>query len=164
VLAFRSHGGRGRLASLTASARGLARSPLRAARVVGWVAASTAARVAAAAACAAALGVDHPWSAALVIVPALELATVISLTPANVGITSAAVTFALRRRDIALGPALSAGIALHLVETCAGIVFGLGGLLLLAEPRLRRRIAAAGALGGAVAVPVVLCLSFVDVR
>ena len=47
-----------------------------------------------------ALGIPHPLAAALLVVPALELAGVVPLTPANVGIAggAAAVAFhALRR-------------------------------------------------------------------
>ena len=137
---------RGRVAHLVDAAAGLARSPRRAAEVILWVVASTGARILAAALSVAALGVAHPWSAALVIVPALEVAAQIPLTPANLGVTSAAVTLALRHRHVALVPALSSGIALHAVETLAGVGFGLAGVAALSGSRTRKRIAGAVAL------------------
>jgi uncharacterized membrane protein YbhN (UPF0104 family) len=130
-------------------------SPAVIARVVGWVTVSTAARVAAAGACCAALGVTHPLTAGLVIVPALELAKAIPLTPANVGITSAAVTLALRREHVPLPAAISTGIVLHVVETIAGCALGLGGALAIARPTLARRLVpVAVALSAAAAIGV----------
>jgi hypothetical protein len=108
-----------------------------------WVVASTAARVGAAACCCAALGVAHPIAAGLVIVPALEVATLVPLLPANLGVTSAAVTLALQHHHVALTAALSSGIALHAVETLAGVSFGVVGTLAVARPPVSRRIAVA---------------------
>lgn len=116
------------------------RPPAVVARVAGWVLVSTAAKVAAAAACCAALGVGHALATGLVVVPALELAQTIPLTPANIGVTSAAVTLALHREHVPLARALSAGIVLHAVETVAGCLIGAGGLLAVARPRLARRL------------------------
>ena len=57
-------------------------------------------RLAAAAAIAAAFGVDRPLAAALLIIPALDLAGILPLTPGNVGVASAAVAFALKAHGV----------------------------------------------------------------
>lgn len=88
--------------------------------------------------------------AALLIVPTLDLAGQMPLTPGNIGVTSGAVAMALQAHGVGLTQALGAGIAFHAVETAAGLVFGLAGTLLLARfptPAVRRRsIAAVGGL------------------
>src|SRR5919198_82247 len=71
--------------------RALGQSPGGGARIVGWVAAATVARVGGTAAIAAALGVSDPVLAALIIVPTLDLTTVIPLTPGNIGIGTGTV-------------------------------------------------------------------------
>lgn len=81
----------------------LGRSPRRAAALLGWVAASIGGHVAPAAAVAAALGVHAPLSAALVVVPALALAGIVQLTPANLGVTGAAVALVLQSNRYLLG-------------------------------------------------------------
>jgi uncharacterized membrane protein YbhN (UPF0104 family) len=141
----------GRLQQFAKAGRGLRESPSVALRLLTWVVASTAARVVAAACCCAALGVAHPIAAGTVIVPALELATLVPLVPANLGVTSAAVTLALQRHHVGLTDALSSGIALHAVETLAGISFGMAGTLAVARPGpgLRIALATAFALAGA---------------
>ena len=100
-----------------------------------------------------ALGIHAPVLAALLIVPVLDLAGTMPLTPGNIGVTSGAVTMALQAHGVALTEALGAGIALHAVETAAGLVFGLTGALLLAQfptPESRRiAIASAGGLAAA---------------
>jgi uncharacterized membrane protein YbhN (UPF0104 family) len=82
---------------------------------------------------------QHPLAAALVIVPALELAGLLPLTPGNIGVTSAAVTLALRGRGVPLAPALGTGIALHAVQTLVGVTFG-GVCALSLAPRLPSRV------------------------
>jgi hypothetical protein len=52
------------------------------------------AKVAAATALCASFGIDNPVRAALVLVPAVELAAILPLTPGNVGLASAAVALA----------------------------------------------------------------------
>lgn len=141
----------GRLQQFGAAAKGLRDSPSVALRLLGLVVASTVARVGGAACCCAALGIAHPITAGAVIIPALELATLVPLVPANLGVTSAAVTLALQRHHVGLTAALSSGIALHAVETLAGISFGLAGTLAVTRPRggLRIAVATAFALAGA---------------
>ncbi|HYZ77273.1 MAG TPA: lysylphosphatidylglycerol synthase domain-containing protein [Gaiellaceae bacterium] len=129
--------------------RTLWRSPLGGARIVGWVSAATAARVGGAAAIAAALGVSHPLLAAAIIVPALDLATLVPLTPGNVGVVSGAVAVTLQTRGVDLTKALTTGIALHAIETAVSIVVGAAGALYLARfasaTGRRRALAIAGA-------------------
>jgi Lysylphosphatidylglycerol synthase TM region len=124
--------------------REIGRSPIGGARIVGWVAFATAARFGGAAAIAAALGVHAPVSAALIILPALDVAGMIPLN-GNVGITSGAVAVALQTRGIDMSQALATGLAFHVVETVAGIAAGLGGTLYLFRFDARRLVAVGAA-------------------
>jgi uncharacterized membrane protein YbhN (UPF0104 family) len=126
---------RHRFAHLFDALAALERSPRAAAAVLGWTAASTLARLCGAAAICSALGVSHPMLAALVIVPALDLANVLPLTPGNLGVASGAVAIALQARGIGMTDALAAGIALHGVETLVGLSAGSAGALYLARGR-----------------------------
>jgi uncharacterized membrane protein YbhN (UPF0104 family) len=138
------------VAHLLDAFRAFGREPRRGARIIAWIALATTCRLGAAAAIAAALGVHSPVLAALLIVPTLDLAGQMPLTPGNIGVTSGAVAMALQAHGVGLTQALGAGIAFHAVETAAGLVFGLAGALLLARfptPAVRRRsIAAVGGL------------------
>ena len=95
----------------------------------------------------AALGIDNPLRAALVIVPAVELAAILPVTPGNVGIASAAVALALGSQGVESKVALSAGIAFGAVELLTGMVIGAAGALALAGPWVRPyvRVAIVGA-------------------
>jgi uncharacterized membrane protein YbhN (UPF0104 family) len=141
----------GHVAHLFDAFRELGRRPAASLPLVGWILLATAARVGAAAASAAALGVDKPLHAALLIVPALDVAGLFPLTPGNVGLTSGAVAIALQGVGLDLTTALAVGIALHAVETVAGIGFGLAGALWLASGALEGRrgmlVRVAGAVG-----------------
>ena len=121
-----------RLAHALDAFRALGRSPRAAVELVGWVGAATGARVCAAAAVAAAFGISRPLAAALLVVPALDLAGLLPLTPGNVGLASAAVAFALGAHGAGADVALAAGIAFSAVETLTSIACGAGGLLVLA--------------------------------
>jgi uncharacterized membrane protein YbhN (UPF0104 family) len=128
--------------------RELGRCPKRAAVLLGWTGLAMAIRVAAVAAILAAFGIDQPLAAAFLVVPAVELATTLPLTPGNIGVSAAAVAFALRAQGVEADAALSAGIALHAVETLTSLVFGAASALYLAgaQTGLRRWApAAAGA-------------------
>jgi hypothetical protein len=102
----------------------------------------------------------------LLVVPALDLAGILPLTPGNIGIASAAVAFALHAHGATYETALSAGIAFSAVETVTSLAFGAGSVLFLAAgtPGARRwTMAAAGAtaclgLGAAFGATVVLPL------
>jgi uncharacterized membrane protein YbhN (UPF0104 family) len=124
--------------------RGIGRSPIGAVRMAAWFAASTGARFGGAAAIAAALGVHAPFTAALIIVPTLDLAGLIPLS-GNLGITSGAVVVALEAHGVHMPQALATGLAFHATETGAGIAFGAAGALLLGGRRRVIVLAAAGA-------------------
>jgi uncharacterized membrane protein YbhN (UPF0104 family) len=114
--------------------RGAAATPGAVVEFCAWIAGGVAIRVLAAACAGAGLGLQHPVAAALVIVPTLELAGLLPLTPGNIGVTSAAVTLALRGRGVPLAPALGTGIALHAVQTLVGVTFGGVCAISLAPP------------------------------
>src|SRR5262245_32910305 len=106
--------------------------------LVAWVAGTVGARIAAAATVASAFGVPHPLVAALLVVPALELAGVIPLTPANIGVAGGAAALAFHAQGMPVGGALAAGMALHAAETGAGIVVGaIGTIAVLRRSPLR---------------------------
>jgi uncharacterized membrane protein YbhN (UPF0104 family) len=137
-------------------------------RLLTWIGISTVGRLASATAIAAALGIGHPLAAAVVIVPALDVASLIPLTPGNVGITSGAIAMALHAHGTSFTNGLAAGIAFHAVETAVGIMFGIGSLVWLApypSPAARRvallagtaswALGIAGAFSATVLVPLV---------
>lgn len=107
-------------------------------RVASWVAAATAARLVAATAIAAALGVPSPFLAALLVLPAIDLAGLLPLTPGNVGLKSGAIALALQAKGVDVTTALSSGIAFHAVETVVGLVFGSASALYLSRIRVPR--------------------------
>lgn len=143
-----------RAGHLLDSFRALGRHPAAALRLVAWIAASFAGRLAAATAVAAALGIHNPLAAAVVIVPALEVAGMIPITPGNVGVTSGAIALAFQSQGVSFTNGLAAGIAFHAVETAVGIMFGIASVVWLApyrSPAIRRVVllssAASWALG-----------------
>lgn len=147
--------------------RALAASPAAGARLVAWLALSTAGRLAAATAVGAALGIRSPLAAAIVIVPALDVAGLVPLTPGNVGITSGAVAVAFQAHGVSFTHGLAAGIAFHAIETAVGLMFGIASLLWLApypSPAARRVALLAGAaswclgIAGAFGVTVIVPL------
>jgi hypothetical protein len=118
-----------RAATMVASLR---TAPRAAYLLVGvWAVATLAAKIAGATLVCGALGVPHPLSAALLVVPALELAGTVPLTPANIGVAEGAAALAFHAHGLPMGRALAAGLALHAVETAAGIAFGGAGAGLL---------------------------------
>jgi uncharacterized membrane protein YbhN (UPF0104 family) len=148
-----------RLSAGRLSALASARSAAPSLEALSWLVVSTLARVAAAAASAAALGVPNPLAAAAIIVPVLEVATLVPVTPGNVGITSAAVALALKAQDIGMSNALAVGLVFHAVETIVGISFGIAGTLFLVgsrSPLVPRVAAVAGAVATLVVVGGVL--------
>jgi len=161
VAAFfaRRRSARRAVAHLLDAYRALGRSPARGARTLAWVALATAARVVGVAAIASALGVGSPLMAAVIIVPALDVAAIVPLTPGNLGISSGTMAVALQSRGVGMTEALTAGIALHALETSASIVIGGAGALWLARfrsPAMRRRVVT---LAGATA-SIVLAYAF----
>ena len=111
--------------------RALGRCPRAAAQMLGWIGLATAGRILGATAIASAFGISRPLAAALLIVPALELAGTLPLTPGNIGVASAAIVFALKSQGVAGDTALAAGIAFSAVETITSIAFGIGSALYL---------------------------------
>jgi uncharacterized membrane protein YbhN (UPF0104 family) len=134
---FRRHP---RIAQLLAGAAALERSPRSAAIVLGWTSAMVVARLSATVAAAAALGVPHPVVAALVILPALDVAGAIPLTPGAIGIGSGAVAVALASRGIGMSQALGVGFAMQALETLVSISVGSAGALYLARPGHAARV------------------------
>lgn len=120
-----------RVAHVLDAFRALGRCPRAAAQLIAWVGLATASKVAAATAIAAAFGVERPLLAALLVVPALDLAGVLPLTPGNIGVASAAVAFALHAHGAAGDVAISAGIAFSAVETLTSVAFGIGSVMYL---------------------------------
>jgi Lysylphosphatidylglycerol synthase TM region len=126
----------------------VALAPLRVARrstyaaVVGWVAGTLAARIVAAATAGSALGISHPLATALLVVPALEVAGVVPLTPANIGVAGGAAAIAFHAHGTPMHTALAAGFVLHAVETCAGVAFGAASTVLLARTTPWRQLIA----------------------
>ncbi|HWG56131.1 MAG TPA: lysylphosphatidylglycerol synthase domain-containing protein [Gaiellaceae bacterium] len=150
----RRRGASRRLAHAFAAFAALGRTPRAALTLVGWVGAATASRVAAAAAVAAAFGIDRPLAAALLVVPALDLAGLLPLTPGNVGIATAAIAFALAAHGAAGDVALAAGIAFAAVETATSVVCGSLGLVCLAAGTTGARRWTAAAAGATASVGV----------
>ena len=81
-----------------------------------------------------ALGVPHPLLAALVVMPVLDLAGIVPITPGGVGIATGAVAMALASRGISASQALGVGIAMQGVETLVSLVVGGLGTLYLIRP------------------------------
>jgi uncharacterized membrane protein YbhN (UPF0104 family) len=146
------------LLHLLAAVRTLASDPRLAAAALGWSAATTIARLAGAAAVAAALGVHDPAMAALLILPALDLAGAFPLTPGAVGIGSGAVAGALATRGIPMSDALATGIGIQGIETLVSVAAGSSGVLYLAAPgaAVRRWTARVAVVGAAAALAVLV--------
>ncbi len=102
------------------------------------------------------------------IIPALDVAGLIPLTPGNIGITSGAIAIALQAQGTSFTNGLAAGIAFHAVETAVGLMFGIASLVWMApypSPGARRIallagtaswvLAIGGAFGATVLVPLV---------
>jgi uncharacterized membrane protein YbhN (UPF0104 family) len=137
---FRSHA---HVAQLLAGIEALVRSPRALASVVCWTAGMELARLGGTVAAAHALGVPHPFLAALVILPALDVAGAIPLTPGSVGVGSGAVAVALASRGIGMSQAFAVGLAIQGVETIVSLACGTTGLAYLLKPNARaRRLAA----------------------
>jgi uncharacterized membrane protein YbhN (UPF0104 family) len=123
-----------RVAHVLDAFRALGGCPRAAAAVVGWIGLATACRVAAAAAVLAALGVEDPARAALVMIPAVALAGTFPITPGNVGVGSGAAAVALTLTGVGFPAALSAGIAFQALETAVSLLAGTAGIAYLARP------------------------------
>jgi uncharacterized membrane protein YbhN (UPF0104 family) len=120
--------------------RELGRRPRQVAPLLGWTFLATATRICAVAAIVSSLGVHRSLGAAMLIVPALDVASLLPLTPGNIGVASGAVIVALHGYGIGAEAALTISLGLHAVEAVAGVVCGAIGLLTVAgEPRVAER-------------------------
>ena len=150
-----------RIAKLLAGFAALERSPRGIATVLAWTVGMVLARLGATMAVAAALGLPHPVLAALVILPALDVAAAFPLTPGSIGIGSGAVAVALARRGIGMTQALGVGFAIQALETFVSIAAGAAGALYLAwpSPAVRRWTLRTATVGGAAALAAGLGLA-----
>lgn len=141
-----------KVAHLLDAFRVLGSSPRRAALLLTVIGGATLARVAAAAALASAFGLPRPLALAVLVVPAVEMAAFLPLTPGNIGVSSAAVAFALHSQGVDGNLALSVGMAFNAVETLTSLAFGAGSGLYLASGTslLRRRLATVAAATGCI--------------
>jgi uncharacterized membrane protein YbhN (UPF0104 family) len=118
----------------------LERSPRALMTVLGWTAGMVVARLGATMAVAAALDIPHPVLAALLILPALDVASAFPVTPGSIGIGSGAVAVALASRGIGMNEALGVGFAIQAVETFVSVAAGVLGALYLAGSRSAVRL------------------------
>jgi uncharacterized membrane protein YbhN (UPF0104 family) len=146
-----------RIAQVLAGFAALERSPRALASVLAWTLGMVACRLGATVAVAAALGLPHPMLAALLILPALDVASAFPITPGSIGIGSGAVAVALAGRGIAMPQALGTGFAMQALETLVSISAGSMGALYLASehPAIRRWTIRVAAVGGSVALALV---------
>jgi hypothetical protein len=100
-----------------------------------WIVGVVATRVLAAAAVAASFGITHPLAAALVVVPALEVAGVVALAPANLGLAGGAAALAFHLNGTPAATAVAAGFALHAVETGTALAAGIASAVVLGLAR-----------------------------
>lgn len=142
----------------------LEQSPRAAVSVMSWTLGMVAARVCATAAIAAALGISHPLVAALLILPALDLASALPLTPGSIGIGSGAVAVALASRGIGMGQALAVGMAIQAIETLVSLTAGTLGGLYLVRPSKTVRLWAlrASTVGASIGIAALLGYVLLD--
>jgi uncharacterized membrane protein YbhN (UPF0104 family) len=158
---FRSHH---RIASFLAGVAALANDRRALRGVALWTIGMQLFRLAGTVAAVYAFGLPHPLLAALVILPALDLAGAVPLTPGSFGIGGGAVAVALASRGIGMADALATGLAIQGVETLVSVTCGSLGLAYLMQPSERvRRVATRTALvGGAAALAAVLGATILD--
>jgi uncharacterized membrane protein YbhN (UPF0104 family) len=128
--------------------RALAGDRWAAAQLIGWIALGTCGRLIAATAVCAALGIPQALGAAVIILLALDIASIVPITPGNLGVTSAAIAAALQAHGASFNDGLAAGIAFHAVELAVGLMYGIASVLWLApypSPNARRIALLAGA-------------------
>lgn len=143
-----------RIARVLAGFAALERSPRALATVLAWTFGMVACRLGATVAVAAALGLPHPLLAALLILPALDVASAFPITPGSIGIGSGAVAVALAGRGIGMSQALGTGFALQALETLVSLAAGSFGALALAGEHavIRRWTFRVAAIGGSTAI------------
>jgi len=111
-----------------------------------------------------AFGLPHPFLAALVILPALDLAGAVPLTPGSFGVGSGAVAVALSSRGIGMTDALATGLAIQGVETLVSVTCGSLGLAYLMQPseRVRRAALRVAVVGGSAVLAGLVGLVVID--
>jgi uncharacterized membrane protein YbhN (UPF0104 family) len=124
-----------RIAELVEGLAALERSPRAIVTLLAWTFAMAGARVCGTIAVAAGLGLAHPVLAALLILPALDVASAFPITPGAIGVGSGAVAVALASRGIGMPDALGTGIAMQAIESLVSITAGSLGILYLAQSR-----------------------------
>lgn len=144
---FRSHH---RIASFLAGVSALVNDRRALRGVALWTVGMQLFRLAGTLAAVLAFGLPHPLLAALVILPALDLAGTVPLTPGSFGIGGGAVAVALASRGIGMTDALATGLAIQGVETLVSVTCGSLGLAYLMQPservtRTAIRVAVVGA-------------------
>ncbi|HET7129138.1 MAG TPA: lysylphosphatidylglycerol synthase transmembrane domain-containing protein [Gaiellaceae bacterium] len=146
---FRRHH---RIASFLEGVGSLARDRGALRGVAIWTVGMQLSRLAGTFAVVLALGLPHPFLAALVILPALDLAGAVPVTPGSFGVGSGAVAVVLASRGIGMTDALATGLAIQGVETLVSVTCGSLGLAYLVQPSERvKRVATRAALVGAAA-------------
>jgi len=153
-----------RIAQLLDGVAALVRSPRALLTVVAWTAGMQLARLTGTACAAVALGLPHPLLAALVILPALDVAGAIPLTPGGIGIGSGAVAVVLASRGIGVTQAIAVGLAIQTVETLVSVSCGTAGLAFLLQPseQVRRIAARVAIVGGSTAAAAGLGLAVLN--
>jgi uncharacterized membrane protein YbhN (UPF0104 family) len=143
-----------RIAQVLEGFAALERSPRALATVLGWTVGMVACGLGATVAVAAALGLPHPLIAALLILPALDVASAFPITPGSIGIGSGAVAVALAGRGIGMPQGLATGFAMQALETLVSISAGSLGALYLASEHVavRRWTVRIAAVGGSAAL------------
>ena len=131
---FRSHH---RIASFLAGVAALAKDRRALRGVALWTIGMQLFRLAGTLAVVYAFGLPQPLLAALVILPALDLAGAVPLTPGSFGIGGGAVAVALASRGIGMTDALATGLAIQAVETLVSVTCGSLGLAYLMQPSER---------------------------
>jgi hypothetical protein len=109
----------------------------RAMELIVLVAAATVARIGAVALVLASLHVGSPVKLACAVVPALALASIIAVTPGNLGVASAAVAMSLHAGGIGITDGVSVGIVMHAAESAAGLLVGTASAMVLGAEQLR---------------------------
>lgn len=139
-----------RIAQVLGGLAAIERSPRALVRVVAWTAGMQLARLGGTVAVVVALDLPHPLLAALVILPALDVASAFPITPGSIGVGSGAVAVVLASRGIGMTQALGVGFAIQALETLVSITAGTAGALYLVRPsptvrRWSLRVATVGA-------------------
>jgi uncharacterized membrane protein YbhN (UPF0104 family) len=152
---FRSHH---RIASFLAGVGSLARDRRALRGVALWTIGMQLCRLAGTVAAVLALGLPHPLLAALVILPALDLAAAVPVTPGSFGVGSGAVAVVLASRGIGMTDAFATGLAIQGVETLVSSTCGALGLAYLVQPseRVGRAAMRVAVVGGSAVLAALL--------